>query len=92
MALDDYGGWPGILERLCEGEHLSAGETEAILTEILSGEAEPAQIAGFLVGLKVKGETAEETTGLVKAMKELGITDKQIHTMLVENPQRVLAF
>ncbi len=32
------------------------------------------------------------TTGLVKAMKELGITDKQIHTMLVENPQRVLAF
>jgi len=68
VALDDYGGWPGLLERLCEGEHLSAEETEAILTEILSGEAEPAQIAGFLVGLKVKGETAEETTGLVKAM------------------------
>jgi anthranilate phosphoribosyltransferase len=68
MALDDYGGWPGLLERLCNGEHLSAGETEAILSEILSGEAEPAQIAGFLVGLKVKGETAEETTGLVNAM------------------------
>ena len=50
MALDDYGGWPGLLERLCEGEHLSAEETEAILTEILSGEAEPAQIAGFLSG------------------------------------------
>ncbi|MFP6704281.1 MAG: twin-arginine translocation signal domain-containing protein [Planctomycetaceae bacterium] len=32
------------------------------------------------------------TTGLVKAMKELGITDKQIQTMLVENPQRILAF
>jgi len=68
MALDDYGGWPGLLERLCDGEHLSAGETEAILSEILSGEAEPSQIAGFLVGLKVKGETAEETTGLVNAM------------------------
>jgi predicted metal-dependent phosphotriesterase family hydrolase len=32
------------------------------------------------------------TTGLVIAMKELGITDKQIQTMLVENPQRILAF
>ena len=32
------------------------------------------------------------TTGLVKAMKKLGISDKQIQTMLVENPQRVLAF
>ena len=68
MALDDYGGWPGLLERLCNGEHLSAGETEAVLSEILVGDAEPAQIAGFLVGLKVKGETAEETTGLVNAM------------------------
>tara|TARA_B100000029_G_scaffold222535_1_gene220326 strand:- start:1440 stop:2585 length:1146 start_codon:yes stop_codon:yes gene_type:complete len=32
------------------------------------------------------------TTGLVAEMKKLGITDKQIHTMLVDNPQRVLAF
>ncbi|HAQ24281.1 MAG TPA: anthranilate phosphoribosyltransferase [Acidimicrobiaceae bacterium] len=68
MALDAYGGWPGLLDRLCAGDHLSAVETEAILTEILGGEAEAAQIAGFLVGLKVKGETAEETEGLVRAM------------------------
>ena len=68
MALDDFGGWPGLLARLCDGEDLSADEAEAVLTEILGGEAEPAQIAGFLVGLKVKGETAEETTGLVRAM------------------------
>ena len=32
------------------------------------------------------------TTGLVQEMKKLGITDKHIHTMLEENPQRVLAF
>ncbi|GIT76227.1 MAG: hypothetical protein Ct9H300mP31_07580 [Acidimicrobiaceae bacterium] len=56
MALDDFGGWPGLLARLCDGENLSADEAEAVLTEILGGEAEPAQIAGFLVGLKVKGE------------------------------------
>ena len=53
MALDDFGGWPGLLARLCDGEDLSADEAEAVLTEILGGEAEPAQIAGFLVGLKV---------------------------------------
>ena len=50
MALDDFGGWPGLLARLCDGEDLSADEAEAVLTEILGGEAEPAQIAGFLVG------------------------------------------
>jgi len=68
MLLEDHGGWPGLLDRLCRGEDLSALEAEAVLAEILSGDAEPAQIAGFLVGLKVKGETAEETTGLVRAM------------------------
>ncbi len=68
MALEDHGGWPGLLDRLCRGENLSALETEAILAEILSGDAEPAQIAGFLVGLKIKGETVEETSGLVRAM------------------------
>ncbi len=68
MALEAYGGWPGLLDRLCAGDDLSADEAEAVLTEILEGEAEPAQIAGFLVGLKVKGETAIETEGLVRAM------------------------
>ncbi len=68
MALEAYGGWPGLLDRLCAGDDLSADEAEAILTEILEGQAEPAQIAGFLVGLKVKGETAIETEGLVRAM------------------------
>ena len=35
MALDDFGGWPGLLARLCDGEDLSADEAEAVLTEIL---------------------------------------------------------
>lgn len=68
VTLEAYGGWPSLLDRLCQGDNLSSDETEAILSEILGGEAEAAQIAGFLVGLKVKGETAEETEGLVRAM------------------------
>lgn len=68
MPLNDLGGWPGLLTRLCDGEDLTADSCESVLAEILSGEADPAQIAGFLIALKIKGETAEETTGLVRAM------------------------
>ena len=68
MPLDDLGGWPGLLARLCDGDDLSAFEAESVLAEILAGVADPAQIAAFLVALKIKGETAEETTGLVRAM------------------------
>ncbi|HJM35941.1 MAG TPA: hypothetical protein QF487_05360 [Acidimicrobiales bacterium] len=51
MTLENYGGWPDLLTRLCEGKELSADETEAILTEILAGEADPVQIAAFLVAI-----------------------------------------
>jgi len=68
VTLENYGGWPDLLTRLCEGKELSAEETEAILTEILAGEADPTQIAAFLIAIKIKGETVEETTGLVRAM------------------------
>ena len=57
-----------MLADLCDGRDLTSEVAEAVLTEILVGEAEPAQIAAFLVALKIKGETAEETTGLVRAM------------------------
>ncbi len=68
MSLEVIGGWPGLLGRLCDGSDLTADEAESVLAEILAGEADPAQIAAFLVALKIKGETAEETTGLVRAM------------------------
>ena len=68
MPLEQLGGWPGLLARLCDGGDLTAAEAESVLAEILSGVADPAQIAAFLVALKIKGETAEETTGLVRAM------------------------
>jgi len=44
------------------------------MNEIMSGEATPAQIAGFIVALRSKGETADEMTGLVEAMYDAAVT------------------
>ncbi len=66
--LEKFNGWPALLAELCDGKNLTADKTESVLSEILSGEADPSQIAAFLVALKVKGETTEEIVGLVRAM------------------------
>ena len=66
--LEKFGGWATILAELCNGHDLTAEKTECLLSEILSGEADPSQIAAFLIAIKIKGETTEEITGLVNAM------------------------
>ncbi len=64
------GGWPGVLGRLVAGDDLSDDEAHAVMAEVLAGSATPAQLAGFLVALRIKGETAAEMTGMVRAMVE----------------------
>jgi len=60
--------WPDVLGPLVAGADLSAEQTGWAMGEILAGEATPAQIAGFAVALRAKGETIEEVTGLAEAM------------------------
>jgi anthranilate phosphoribosyltransferase len=60
--------WPGLLGRLIRGEHLVATDTAWVMDRVLSAEATPAQLAGFLVALRAKGETAAEIAGLAEAM------------------------
>jgi anthranilate phosphoribosyltransferase len=62
------GAWPGVLGRLAGGQDLDANEAAAALSDILGGNATPSQIAAFVFGLRCKGETVEEMTGLVRAM------------------------
>ncbi|MGQ0669738.1 MAG: anthranilate phosphoribosyltransferase [Actinomycetota bacterium] len=58
------------LARLLEGHDLSRDQSREVMDQIMQGEATPAQIGGFLVALRVKGETAEEIAGCAEAMRQ----------------------
>src|SRR5688572_28786480 len=64
------GGWPVILGTLMEGADLDADTARVTMAEILDGAASPAQIAAFIVALRMKGETVTELGGMVDAMLE----------------------
>jgi anthranilate phosphoribosyltransferase len=57
------------IARLVEGVSLAEAEMEAVVTELMHGEATPAQIAGLLIALRMKGETVDELTGAARAMR-----------------------
>ncbi|MEV5002926.1 anthranilate phosphoribosyltransferase [Nocardioides sp. LML1-1-1.1] len=63
--------WPDVLGALVAGEDLTPAQASWAMGEVLAGEATPAQIAGFAVALRAKGETIEELTGLVAAMYDV---------------------
>ncbi len=58
-----------VLARVAEGATLTADDAEAAFGVIMSGEATPAQIAGLLMAMRVRGETVAELTGAVRAMR-----------------------
>lgn len=60
--------WPNLLAALLRSEELSTDDTAWAMGEIMSGSATPAQIAGFALALRAKGETPGELAGLVQAM------------------------
>jgi anthranilate phosphoribosyltransferase len=60
--------WPALIRALIQGQPLSASQTAWAMNEIMDGAASPAQIAGFGVGLRAKGETPEEMSGLAAGM------------------------
>jgi anthranilate phosphoribosyltransferase len=63
-----FEGWPAVLGALSSGDDLSTARARAAMSEILDGAATPAQVAGFIVALRMKGETVDELTGLLEAM------------------------
>ena len=69
-TLDTYGGWPGVLATLAAGRDIGPGEARAALGAILAGEATDAQVAAFIVALRLKGPAVGELLGLVGAMRD----------------------
>ena len=59
------------LARVAEGDNLSVGEMRAVMHQVMTGQADEAQIGGLLMGLRVKGETLDEITGAAEVMREL---------------------
>jgi anthranilate phosphoribosyltransferase len=59
------------IDRLASGEDLSSDDAAAVLAEIMAGNATEAQIAGFLIALRTKGETVAEIAGLARTMRSL---------------------
>jgi anthranilate phosphoribosyltransferase len=57
------------IARAATGRPFSRGEAEAAFDIIMSGEATPAQIGGFLMALRVRGETVDEIAGAVSVMR-----------------------
>jgi anthranilate phosphoribosyltransferase len=72
------------LARLLEGHDLSREDARGTMALIMAGEATHAQIAGFLVALRSKGETAEEIAGCAEAMREHVLPVRPTRTDLVD--------
>lgn len=60
-----------ILEHLIARKDLSSDEMSDVMHQIMTGQTTPAQIAGFLIALRMKGETVSEITAAAKVMREL---------------------
>jgi len=60
--------WPAVIGQLVKGESLPAESAAWAMNEIMDGAATPAQIAGFGVAMRMKGETSAEVDGMASAM------------------------
>jgi anthranilate phosphoribosyltransferase len=62
---------PAAIAAVVDKRDLSQEEMESVMRTIMTGEATQSQIGGFLVGLRMKGETVDEITAAAKVMREL---------------------
>jgi anthranilate phosphoribosyltransferase len=72
--------WPALITALLVGTDLTQAETGWAMDQVMTGQASPVQLAGFLVALRAKGETVDELAGLVATMLR--------HAVRIEVPGR----
>lgn len=62
---------PGAIRAVTEHRDLTAAEMSSVMHQIMTGAATPAQIGGFLIGLRMKGETIDEIYAAAQVMRDL---------------------
>ncbi len=72
------------IEQLLAGQSLSVEEAEVVMSEVMDGQATSAQIAGFLIALRAKGETVDEITGCARAMRRAATRVRPSHDALID--------
>src|SRR5438093_7476222 len=72
------------LTALANRQSLSEDQTAEVFGVVMSGEATPAQIGGLLMGLRAKGETADELAGAVRALRDAMVRVNATHEHLVD--------
>lgn len=75
---------PAAIRAVMERRDLSGDEMHAVMSLIMSGEATPAQIGGFLIGLRMKGETVDEIAAAAQVMRGLAEKVQATSTPLVD--------
>ena len=76
--------FPALMEKLTRHEDLTSDEAAAAMTEIMEGRAAPAQMAGLLMGLAMKGERPTEIVGLARAMRAHAVQISQRYERLFD--------
>ena len=71
--IDVVGGWGTVITRVLSGEELDAATIATAVEVILQGDASPAQIAGFLVALRCRGETSTELSAMLDVVLTHGV-------------------
>ena len=69
--MTDSTDFKALIGRVASGAALSVDESRAAFDAMMAGEATPSQMGGFLMALRVRGETVDEITGGAQAMRPL---------------------
>lgn len=72
------------LGQVALGQALSESEAAAVMKAILAGEATPAQIGALAMGLRMKGETVDEVTGMARAMRQAALPFPAVTRPLID--------
>ena len=72
--LVDGGGWPAIIDDLVAGRDLTTEVARAAVEVMLNGDADPAVVGAFLVGMRAKGESPTEIAAMLDAVDAAALT------------------